>query len=248
MARQHSPASGRFIGQRLVADLQHEVVALTRRDGQREEQLFAVAAGPGSLGTAPTQMQIPDASGPDTSVAVQVPHRVLVVAAARLHGDRDRRGSVDGPDLPQQDRAMWLGGVDKGVAAFDDPGASGPAVAPDHRCVLVVATPNAGVLGSDGVAGLPADEGAEHRVAVPAGHAHPDDVATGPDHGATLAVGEKRVLPQDVRGKLRRSRGLGRFTAGRRRPGRCHGSRPATEALRTADRAASTALAVAVRR
>jgi hypothetical protein len=80
------------------------------------------------------------------------------------------------------------------------------------------------------VASAAAEERAEQRVVVPAGEAQPGEVAARADDHAALAVGEQRVLAQDVRrGRVRRRRaGFGRLGHGPALPAarRRHASAP----------------------
>src|SRR5262249_50123053 len=63
---------------------------------------------------------------------------------------------------------------------------------------LVVAAPHEPVDGGDRVAAPTADQRREDGVAVPAGEAHPDEVALRADEGAALAVGDHRVVAKRV--------------------------------------------------
>ena len=82
----------------------------------------------------------------------------------------------------------------------------------------------------DGVTAGAAEERSEDGVAVPAGRAHPDDVAARPEQGAAFPVGQQRVVPQHlrrepvragVRIRLRAVTGAPRGGSGRRRRRRC---------------------------
>src|SRR6202044_3585555 len=86
----------------------------------------------------------------------------------------------------------------QGLPALDRRASGDPAAVPDEGAGLVVAAPYVAIFRSDRVRTLPADQRREDRLRVPAGEAHPGEIAAGADDDPPLTVSQQRVLPQDV--------------------------------------------------
>ena len=193
----------RFGTQRLVRQLQDEVVPFAR--GDRHCQLQAPVGSDLRFAAAgPAQVQRAGTPGPGGAV-LEVRHLVAAEPGPHVQLNPDAGRDAGCLDPAQQHRGPGVTGVGQRLPALDDALAGDPAAAPDQRPVLVVAAPHeAGVGRGDGVAPAAPDQGGESGVRMPPGGAHPGDVAARPDQRPPLPVGQQRVLAQDMRGVLSR--------------------------------------------
>ena len=171
-------------------------------------------------GSAPAAShRAPRRPGPRSSAGAAIPVRAVHAAPSRATSPM---GSLPNPaaawsetwtraspatrlDPAQQDRCRGVPRERERLAALDDPRAGDPAPPPDQRALLVPAAPDVPrVARRDGVGPGSADERGEDRVVMPSGGAHPRDVAARPHEGASLTVGQERVVTQDVRWELDR--------------------------------------------
>ena len=206
---------------------------------QDDVQRGGAAPGTGVTAAAPPHVHGAGAAGPYTVVTMHVGQCLVAVSGAGFEAHGDRRGVFDGVDPAQQDGVGGVAGEGQRFAAFDDSGVGDPAAAPDHRPFFVVAAPDVATRRGDRVLAGPADQGGEHRVAVPARRAHPDDFAPRSDDGSAFPVGQQGVLPQHFRREV--PVGLGRSPTVTVRV-------PVSTAPTTADAVALAALISAARR
>jgi hypothetical protein len=176
-------------------------VASAARQVQVEEQP-AVVVGPGVRGTGPADPQLAGPRGPDPLLQGQVAHRIAAEGVTELELDPHGDVALDGFEAAQEHDALGIGWIGQRVAALHFGVRADPPVAPDQGAGFVVPAPDARVDRADGVAAPPAGQGGEDAAVGPAGRAQPGDVAAWAAERASFAVGEERVLAQDVRREI----------------------------------------------
>jgi hypothetical protein len=133
-------------------------------------------------------------------------------ADPRFQQHADPGSAATGDDPAQHHHPADVAGEGRRFPALDHAVAGDPPAAPDQAARLVVAAPHVPHLGrGDGVDSPAADHGGEHGVGVPAGRAHPGDVALRADHRTAFPVRQQRVLAQHPRREGRG--GVDRFRA-----------------------------------
>ena len=118
--------------------------------------------------------------------------------------DLDASGVGDRSNLAEDNCAPGRGGHRQGLAALDNRLLGNPAARPDQRAGFVVAAPDGARKRGDGEAPAAPDERGEDRRIVPAGKAHPGEVAPWAHQDSALAIGEQGILAQDVRSRRQR--------------------------------------------
>ena len=182
-----------------------------RWDGELSGQHFAVATGglmlPGGAGSGPPPSMRPGAPGPySVVVLLEVVTAVAPEPRLRIQQHPDPGPPSGRGDAAQQHHAVGVAGERQGFPAFDRAVGGDPPAAPDEAARFVVAAPHMPLVGGgDRVHAATPDQGREHRVAVPAGRAHPGDVTVRADQRASFPVGEQRVLAQHLRPESRAS-------------------------------------------
>jgi hypothetical protein len=189
--------TGRSAVQRAVGQFQDQIVvpALGERQGKGQP----IFAGPGPCRARPAEPDRAAAPGPASAGARQAGHAAAPVGGPDVEQHADPGWAVERLDSPQDDGAVRVGRHRQRLPALR-PGPAHPAAAPDEGPALVVPAPHVpGVGWGDRVAALAAEQPAEDRGAVPARCAQPRDRPVRADQRTALAVGDQRVLAQDVR-------------------------------------------------
>ena len=189
-------------GQRLVRDLQHQVVKGTRVQGQVQLQ-GAVRAYGGVPAARPPHPERAAAGRPYPTGLLELAHPVPPEAGPQVQDHPDPRGAAEGDDPAQHHRGVRVARVGQCLTALGETAAGDPAAAPDQRAALVVPAPHeARFLRGHGVDAGPADQAGEDTIRIPPGRAQPGEVAARPDQRAPFPVRHQRILTQHVRGEL----------------------------------------------
>jgi hypothetical protein len=117
----------------------------------------------------------------------------------QVQDDVHRGRTINGGDPPQDHGHLGMARKGQRLPALDHSSRGDPATVPDKRALFVVTTPHVAVVAwLDRVGTAPADERREHGVGVPPGCAHPGQVAVRADERPALAVGQKRILAENI--------------------------------------------------